>query len=90
MKQLGALVATLLAAASAQTAQPCGDPKAGPVLGGIDLVALYSNPTHKPINGSAQYSDNALGGYIFRFASQANLETFQANRTKYSPGYGGY
>ena len=53
-------------------------------------MALYREPTQKPVNGSAQYSDSALGGYVFYFASQANLETFQANRTKYSPGFGGY
>lgn len=85
------LVATLLvAAASAQTAQPCGDPKAGPVLGGIDLVALYNDPTSKPVNGSVKLSDSALGGYTFLFASQENLAAFQANRSKYTPGFGGY
>ena len=48
----------------------CGNPKLGPVLGGIDLVALYEDPTKAPINGSAQFADDALGGYVFRFSTQ--------------------
>ena len=67
----------------------CGNPKAGPVLGGIDLVDLYNDPTKVPINGSTQFSDDALGGYVFRFSTQANLDTFRANRTKFTPGFGG-
>jgi len=84
----------------------CGDPKAGPVLRGIDLVALYNNPTKAPINGT--FSDDALGGYVFRFSTQvssisllsclsrlvattqANLDTFRANRSKFTPGFGGF
>ena len=77
------------------------------MLRGIDLVALYNDPTKAPINGTDEFSDDALGGYVFRFATQvspslcpaafsrlvataqANLDAFRANRSKYTPGYGG-
>lgn len=50
----------------------CGDPSIGPVLGGIDLVALYNAPTSIPVNGSTEFEDS-LGSYVFRFTNQAPL-----------------
>merc|ERR1711871_1220536 len=89
--RLAAVVATVMAVVvDALPGGGCGDPKAGPVLRGIDLVALYNDPTKAPINGTDEFSDDALGGYVFRFATQANLDAFRANRSKYTPGYGGY
>ena len=62
----------------------------GPVLGGVDLVGTFNNPTAKPQMGTSAFVDSSLGGYKFYFASQANLDAFKANATKYVPRYGGY
>ena len=82
---------------SAYTGSPssCGDPEAGPVLGGIDLVAARANA------GRAQTSSlpflqgipsiyASLGGYEFWFKSQANARAFSCDPLPYLPLFGGY
>ena len=84
------ILACLSAATAQQPGHTCGDPSVGPVLGGVDLVGTFNNPTAKPVLGSSAFVDSSLGGYKFYFASQENLDAFKVNATKYVPRYGGY
>ena len=79
-----------ISAGVAQGRNTCGDPSDGPVLGGVDLVGTFHNDTAAPLMGTPAFIDDSLGGYKFYFASQANLDAFKANTTKYVPLYGGY
>jgi len=91
MRRAAVPLACLSAAATAQQpSHTCGDPSDGAVLGGVDMVGTYNNPTAKPQMGTSAFVDSSLGGYQFYFANQANLDAFQANATKYVPRYGGY
>ncbi|MFK7887541.1 MAG: YHS domain-containing (seleno)protein [Gammaproteobacteria bacterium] len=57
------------------------------ILAGHDAVAYFTQ--NKPVEGSADYTATYEGA-IYRFASAANRDTFQANPAKYAPAYGGY
>eukprot|EP00729_Bicosta_minor_P002357 gene2357-29344_t len=79
-------------AASFSIAQPvvrCGDPHAGPVLGGIDLVAAVDNAGKNvsQVKGDLRVT---LGEYNFMFTSTDNAAKFLANVSAYVPRYGGY
>jgi hypothetical protein len=65
------------------TTPQCGNPHAGPVLGGVDFVAAFSaagsnvsiplgSPTHTVM----------LGNYTFWFQSNENAGSFMLNATK--------
>jgi YHS domain-containing protein len=66
-----------------------GGTLAGPGLAahGYDVVALFTEGS--PTIGSDAYAI-AYGGGTYRFASQANLDAFKANPSKYEPAYGGF
>lgn len=61
---------------------------AGPGLAahGYDVVSFFSG---KPAIGSDKFA-LAHNGATYRFASQANLDTFKADPAKYEPAYGGF
>jgi hypothetical protein len=93
-----AATATLSAASLkvkvAQTHQ-CSDPMSGPVLGGVDLVALRAQfeqtqtfPT-LPLLGSKNYM-TTFGNYNFAFQSAANKDAFDKEPEEYIPQLGGY
>ena len=54
---------------------------------GYDPVAYFTQG--KPIEGSKSHTTTYKGAE-FRFSSQENLKTFQADPDKYAPQYGGY
>lgn len=54
---------------------------------GYDPVAYFA--LGKPTPGSEQWTASSMGA-TYRFASEANRDTFKANPEKYSPAYGGY
>ena len=73
------------------TPQQCGEPGAGPVLGGIDLVeaaALAGHNVSLP-RGTEAHGVNAFG-YRFLFASEANAEAFRSDPDAHVPRFGGY
>jgi YHS domain-containing protein len=53
---------------------------------GYDVVAYFSG---KAIAGNIKYA-HLHNGTKFKFANQANLDTFKSNPKKYIPEYGGY
>jgi len=55
--------------------------------GGHDPVAFFTKG--EPVLGSSRW-ESRYGGAIYRFASEANLRTFEADPGKYVPAYGGY
>lgn len=56
-------------------------------LSGYDTVAYFTE--NKPVKGNSNYSTEYMGAE-WLFASQENLELFEANPEKYAPEYGGY
>jgi len=54
---------------------------------GHDSVAYFTEG--RPVKGERAFSTE-YNGATFRFASQANLDTFLADPVKYAPQYGGY
>jgi YHS domain-containing protein len=56
-------------------------------LDGFDAVAYFTDK--RPEKGSSRFEVKHKGA-TWRFASQANLETFKADPEKYAPRYGGY
>ena len=56
-------------------------------LGGHDAVAYFTES--RPIEGSSEL-EYRWKGATWRFASQRNLEAFQADAEAYAPQYGGY
>jgi len=54
---------------------------------GHDPVAYFTEG--RPVKGERAFSTE-YNGAEFRFASQANLDTFLADPVKYAPQYGGY
>jgi YHS domain-containing protein len=62
---------------------------AGPGLAahGYDVVAFFTEG--KPVIGSDAYALAHDGG-TYRFASQADVDTFKADPRKYEPAYGGF
>jgi len=71
----------------------CSDPGL-PVLGGVDVVSLFSqNPESLPVIGSEEFSASLLtsmGNYHFFFTNAENRDEFQADPWKYAPAYGGF
>lgn len=61
---------------------------AGPGLAahGYDVVSFFSG---QPVVGTDAFAI-AHNGATYRFASQANLDTFKAEPSKYEPAFGGY
>jgi hypothetical protein len=73
----------------------CSDPLSGPVLGGVDLVALRAQfeqtqtfPT-LPLLGSENYVAS-FGNYNFFFQSAANKDAFDKEPEEFFPQFGGY
>jgi YHS domain-containing protein len=87
------LLAAMAPTASARAADEINVSKgatlAGPGLAahGYDVVAFFMEG--KPIIGSDAHALAHDGG-TYRFASQANLDTFKANHSRYEPAYGGF
>ncbi|MEL6663026.1 MAG: YHS domain-containing (seleno)protein [Pseudomonadota bacterium] len=54
---------------------------------GHDPVAYFTEG--RPVKGERAFSTE-YNGATFRFASQANLDTFLADPVQYAPQYGGY
>ena len=89
--QLTVLIAAVAAAAAQPMQHTCGDPSDGPVLGGVDVVGTFESlGASAPVMGNSTFVDESLGGYAFHFSTQANLDAFKANSSKYTPSYGGY
>lgn len=59
----------------------------GVAVGGHDPVAYFTEG--KPVPGSADITLEHDGA-VWRFASAANREAFQADTAKFAPQYGGY
>ena len=87
------LLAAVSPAGSAQAADEVnvstGGTLAGPGLAvhGYDFVAFFTEG--KASFGSDAHAVAHRGG-TYRFASQANLDAFKANPSKYEPAYGGF
>mmetsp|Transcript_2986 Transcript_2986/g.5053 ORF Transcript_2986/g.5053 Transcript_2986/m.5053 type:complete len:268 (-) Transcript_2986:296-1099(-) len=69
--------------------------RGGLMLGGVDVVAYHTmDPgSESPIYGQAQWSHTitrSAENYTFYFSSNANLNLFTSNLTKYIPRNGGY
>ena len=56
-------------------------------VSGYDPVAYFTEG--KPVEGDSAY-EYKWNGATWRFASQANLDTFKANPEAYAPQFGGY
>lgn len=87
------LIAVAVAIPPAQ--QPCGDPAAGPVLGGIDLVAAAGGlgTTGGTVGTLLEGSPNhavQLGSYSFWFVSAEHAMAFTTNVDRFVPRYGGF
>lgn len=55
--------------------------------GGYDVTAYFSQ--HKPVEGNSKFKTTYKGA-TWQFASQENLDKFNADPEKYAPQYGGY
>ncbi|MBL0741872.1 YHS domain-containing (seleno)protein [Chryseolinea lacunae] len=55
-------------------------------LEGYDAVSYFSG---KPLEGESRFK-SVHKGLTYTFATQANLNTFEANPDKYEPAYGGW
>lgn len=92
---------TLIAAATltlipAIAVAPAANAEKAPVYTGLfnnvaveghDPVAYFTEG--RPVKGERAYATE-YNGATFRFASQANLDTFLADPVQYAPQYGGY
>ena len=62
----------------------------GLALKGADVVAYRSLETGQPaVMGSSEFT-TIHNGVTFQFASQQNLDAFNASPNQYLPAYGGY
>ena len=74
----------------------CGRPDAGPVLGGIDLVALKAcvsargEPSHPECAPEVGSVEADYKGYTFLFKTEANRDAFMLAPEPYLPATGGY
>lgn len=59
----------------------------GLAVGGYDTVAYFSE--NEPVKGSADFTLDYKGA-TWRFSSQENLATFEADPNSFAPRYGGY
>ena len=82
-------MALALVAAVSATPPQCGNPQAGPALGGIDLIdaASLSGQNASLRRGSETYGVNAFG-YRFLFVSGANADAFSSDPASHVPLYG--
>lgn len=96
MKLRSILIAGALALTPALVAAPAAHADKAPVYTGLfsnvaveghDPVAYFTEG--QPVKGQRAYSTEYQGAE-FRFASQANLDTFLADPEAYAPQYGGY
>ena len=96
MKLRSILIAGTLALAPMTVAAPAAFADVDPIytglfsntaVGGYDPVAYFTEG--EPTEGSSEFSTTYKGAE-FRFASQANLDTFLADPETYAPQYGGY
>lgn len=96
MKIRSILAAAALACAPAMLAAPPAFADKAPVYTGLfsnvaveghDPVAYFTEG--RPVKGKKAFS-TTYHGAEFRFASQANLDTFLADPDTYAPQYGGY
>ena len=78
-----ALIAGALGHAGVATSTDANDV----ILAGHDAVAYFTQS--KPVLGSAEFTAQHDGA-VYRFASAANRDRFQADPDKYAPAYGGY
>lgn len=83
---LVALAATLLPA-WAQAAGPTNLDARGIAIHGHDPVAYFVDG--RPVAGRPEYRAT-VGATTYWFASEANLQLFKADPSKYEPQYGGY
>lgn len=60
--------------------------KANVALEGYDAVSYF---TGEPQEGESKFTWTHKG-LVYKFATQANLNTFKANPDKYEPAYGGW
>ena len=86
---LAALTPVGAAAAEDELNVSKGATLSGPGLAvhGYDVVAFFTEA--KPMFGTDAHAFAHNGG-TYRFASQANLDAFKANPSKYEPAYGGF
>ena len=86
---LAALTPVGAAAAEDELNVSEGATLSGPGLAvhGYDVVAFFTEA--KPVFGTDAHAFAHNGG-TYRFASQANLDAFKANPSKYEPAYGGF
>jgi YHS domain-containing protein len=73
--------------ASAQATTPQIYAEDGIAIDGTDPVAYFTDAA--PVEGSADIT-HEWNGATWRFASEANRETFAADPEAYAPQYGGY
>jgi hypothetical protein len=59
----------------------------GAAINGFDPVAYFTDG--KPVIGNEDIT-HVWNGAVFRFASEANRDTFAADPATYAPQYGGY
>jgi YHS domain-containing protein len=76
----------LLAMAFSLNAQTDYSTDNGFIVDGYDVVSYFGNSAKE---GNDKYIAN-YDGIKFKFSSQKNLDTFNANPVKYVPQYGGY
>ncbi|MBT3272850.1 MAG: YHS domain protein, partial [Spirochaetales bacterium] len=62
----------------------------GVAINGADAVAYFAlDGASGAVIGSSEFEFDWMGA-IWRFSTQANLETFAADPARYTPRYGGY
>ena len=59
----------------------------GLAVQGYDVISYRTND--KPVVGSADFTAE-FEGATYRFANQANLDTFNTDPARYAPAYGGF
>ncbi|WP_050931527.1 YHS domain-containing (seleno)protein [Aestuariivita boseongensis] len=79
--------AALAAAGPVRADQPMFFAREGAVIGGIDVVAYFTEG--RPVKGSRDHAVMWKGA-VFYFASAANRTRFEMNPMRYAPQYGGY
>jgi len=59
-------------------------------LDGVDVVEYFSLPENSPaVYGSTKYTVR-YKGFQFLFSSEANMQLFESNSSKYTPRWGGF
>lgn len=82
------LLLFLFGAASAQAAEPIYTGFfSNKAVSGYDVTSFFDQS--EPVEGSSKYKLKYKGADWY-FTSQANLDKFEADPTKYAPQYGGY